>query len=529
MADGLPSTSVWGRPAASDAAKPAASLADIMSEELVTEIQKVEIADDERERLEILKMLREAGVPEYELDTSNDFQIAVELSVDPDISADEAMARQLQRELDREHELNAKFEASKSTGGVAKAVVGHDSYKYLREEEEERQADSSEDEEDFRELATNMLYQYKKPEFPPCGFRKDPSGNGNIITKHDKEITAAKNCERAMHFPTGVQTGDFVGHNISNRVFNSLRTHVKAESKRQQRLKDKDEQATNEATVDGQTRLILFKWINLTEFDEVDEVIATGKESAVLHARKNVDAEDEAHYAIKVYKMTLDAFKNRAEYVKDDFRFKNPRRVMKVWAEKEFLNLKRIHRAGLRCPIPLHLKKHVLLMTMIGHKEAAIRLKNVVWVDEEQRQKAYAQSKEIICRMYSECNLIHGDFSEFNLLYHDGDVYVIDVAQAMDLSHSRALMFLVRDIENILEFFHRIGTDDLPSSTALFNEVTGLDMDENDNLSVQVEAFETENRGIDRRKDKNCPANVELRAYNEERRNRSKSPAKDFN
>lgn len=47
------------------------------------------------------------------------------------------------------------------------------------------------------------------------------------------------------------------------------------------------------------------------------------------------------HYAIKVFKTTLANFRNRAEYVKDDFRFKNPRRVMKIWAEKEFMNLRR--------------------------------------------------------------------------------------------------------------------------------------------------------------------------------------------
>jgi hypothetical protein len=39
----------------------------------------------------------------------------------------------------------------------------------------------------------------------------------------------------------------------------------------------------------------------------------------------------------------LAGFKNRAEYVKNDFRFKNPRRVMKIWAEKEFLNLQRFN------------------------------------------------------------------------------------------------------------------------------------------------------------------------------------------
>lgn len=69
----------------------------------------------------------------------------------------------------------------------------------------------------------------------------------------------------------------------------------------------------------------------------------SGKESAVLHASRGLGTSTAEHFAIKVYKMTLDNFKNRVAYVKDDFRFKNPRRVMKVWAEKEFLNLKRYY------------------------------------------------------------------------------------------------------------------------------------------------------------------------------------------
>lgn len=53
------------------------------------------------------------------------------------------------------------------------------------------------------------------------------------------------------------------------------------------------------------------------------------------------EAEDgSTHYAIKVYKPSLASFKNRREYV-NDFRFKNPRGIMKIWAKKEFMNLKR--------------------------------------------------------------------------------------------------------------------------------------------------------------------------------------------
>ena len=52
--------------------------------------------------------------------------------------------------------------------------------------------------------------------------------------------------------------------------------------------------------------------------------------------------------AIKVFKTTLNEFKNRDRYIKDDYRFKarfgkqNPRKVVRMWAEKEMHNLKRL-------------------------------------------------------------------------------------------------------------------------------------------------------------------------------------------
>lgn len=63
-----------------------------------------------------------------------------------------------------------------------------------------------------------------------------------------------------------------------------------------------------------------------------------------------------------------------------------------------------------------------------------------------------------------------------------GTVYL----QAIDVSHPRSLFFLLRDIENVLEYFGRVGTEELPSATELFNEITGLCMDPEKNLLVQV-------------------------------------------
>lgn len=68
-------------------------------------------------------------------------------------------------------------------------------------------------------------------------------------------------------------------------------------------------------------------------------------------------------------------------YVSGDPRFKsysksNPRKMVKMWAEKELRNLARLHAAGIRCPKPLQLRTHVLVMEFIGQQGvAALRLK----------------------------------------------------------------------------------------------------------------------------------------------------------
>lgn len=131
-------------------------------------------------------------------------------------------------------------------------------------------------------------------------------------------------------------------------------------------------------------------------------------------------------------------------------------------------------------------------------------------------------------RMFKECKLVHGDLSEFNLLYH-GDVFVIDVAQAVDISHPHALVFLVRDIENVLNFFHKIDTPNLPTSTQLFNDITNLEMVEGKNLLVQVDTFEVENRNQAHKRDKARPADAEYQRYDEERKLNCSSPAQDYN
>ncbi len=79
-------------------------------------------------------------------------------------------------------------------------------------------------------------------------------------------------------------------------------------------------------------------------------------------------------------------------------------------------------------------------------------------------------------KMFQECNLIHADLSEYNMLWHDDRLWFIDVSQSIEPTHPRALEFLVRDCTNVVGFFQKVCQSDVMSVEQLFNYVSGLDI-----------------------------------------------------
>ena len=81
-----------------------------------------------------------------------------------------------------------------------------------------------------------------------------------------------------------------------------------------------------------------------------------------------------AHLAIKIYKTSILVFKDRDRYVTGEHRFrrgysKNPRKMVKLWAEKEMRNLRRLNAVGIRSPEPVEVRENVLVMSLIGNSE----------------------------------------------------------------------------------------------------------------------------------------------------------------
>lgn len=231
---------------------------------------------------------------------------------------------------------------------------------------------------------------------------------------------------------------------------------------------DKSDRATSEQVLDPRTRMILLQLINRGTIHTINGVLSTGKEANVYHALSDsVGAEPALHRAIKVYKTAILVFKDRDRYVSGEHRFRNGynkgsnRAMVKVWAEKEMRNLKRLWTAGVPCPEPLYLRLHVLVMGFIGDKKGwpAPRLRDAPVEDEKTWDALYLELLGLMRDMYQKCRLVHADLSEYNVLYHQKRLWIIDVSQSVEHDHPRSTEFLRMDIKNVGDFFRRKGVE----------------------------------------------------------------------
>ncbi|XP_060592591.1 serine/threonine-protein kinase RIO1-like [Ruditapes philippinarum] len=291
----------------------------------------------------------------------------------------------------------------------------------------------------------------------------------------------------------------YTGGRLTSSASSALTSKGKRLDDTRYRGKDKSDRATAEQVMDPRTRMILFKMLSRGVITEVNGCISTGKEANVYHAT----SKDGSDRAVKVYKTSILIFKDRDKYVSGEFRFRhgyckhNPRKMVKTWAEKEMRNLIRIHQAGILCPEPIILRSHVLVMGFIGTDSWPAPLLKDSDISESKARELYMQCIQILRTLYHECKLIHADFSEFNLLYHEGNLYVIDVSQSVEHDHPHALEFLRKDCTNVTEYFKKKGVSTL-TVKELFDFVTDISITD-DNLDDYLDKcmMITSNRTID--------------------------------
>eukprot|EP00758_Cryptobia_borreli_P017999 Tbor_TRINITY_DN6299_c0_g1::TRINITY_DN6299_c0_g1_i1::g.1751::m.1751/K07178/RIOK1; RIO kinase 1 len=222
------------------------------------------------------------------------------------------------------------------------------------------------------------------------------------------------------------------GRTMNQKVLNDLRAATQ-ETKARHDV-DRSERATVENVMDPRTRMILYKMVNSKLLLEVNGCISTGKEANVYYALSG----DGSSAAVKVYKTSILGFKDRDQYVSGEFRFQryckgNPRKMVRTWAEKEARNLTRLAKFDVMAPRVRMLRQHVLVMDFIGEDGwPAPRLKDVKFPSLTALNRCYVDLVASMRRMFQLCKLVHGDLSEYNLLFFNGRVYIIDVSQSVE-------------------------------------------------------------------------------------------------
>ena len=191
----------------------------------------------------------------------------------------------------------------------------------------------------------------------------------------------------------------------------------------------------------------------------IDYPISYGKEAVVYKG----EGED-GPVAIKIYRpKSAFLFGGMKDYIEDDKRFEKlplSRKdlLLQAWARKELDNLARIGEAGVPAPAPIAVKKNVLVMSYIGDRERpAPLLKDIDMKRGDEGPdwpSLFNKIKSYIQKMYSS-EIVHGDLSEYNLLWWEKELWVIDVGQSVLTSHPMAQDLLKRDVERMVSFFTR--------------------------------------------------------------------------
>jgi RIO kinase 1 len=222
------------------------------------------------------------------------------------------------------------------------------------------------------------------------------------------------------------------------------------------RRKDDDDRKSYDEVFNQQNLMRIYKLMSDGVLDRFDLTISTGKEGNVFRA----STVDGSFVAVKIFRTATATFGEMYKYVAGDPRFrgvggKNRSRLVMVWAEKEYMNLGLMHRAGVRVPSPIAVNKNILVMEYIGDEsEPARQLRNADLADPDAVARTIF---DYIALAYRKSSLVHSDLSEFNILMLGEEPVLIDLGQAVLKEHPHAQEWLERDVNNIVRYFRKQG------------------------------------------------------------------------
>jgi RIO kinase 1 len=210
----------------------------------------------------------------------------------------------------------------------------------------------------------------------------------------------------------------------------------------------------------------------LVEAGLVDSVIhqlMSGKEATIYLVRCGEEVR-----CAKVYKEADQrSFRQSVDYT-EGRKVRNTRRARamekgsrygrkakeEAWQSAEVSALAHLAAAGVRVPQPYNFIDGVLLMELVTDSEgnAAPRLNDVVFTPEQAREVHAVLIREVVRMLCA--GVVHGDLSEYNVLFGSEGPVIIDLPQAVDAAgNAHAGKMLERDVANLAAYFGRFAPE----------------------------------------------------------------------
>lgn len=201
--------------------------------------------------------------------------------------------------------------------------------------------------------------------------------------------------------------------------------------------------------------------------DELISGIKTGKEASVFLGKN-----PEGFVAVKMYTdLRVRSFRRDESY--REGRFIGDSRIEKaieqrsqkgldahqiLWVQEEFRQMKHLYEHGVNVPKAIAVNGISLIMEFIGDENGnpAPRISDLK-MEKQAAAEAFRQSVQNL-KLIVGSGRVHGDYSAFNILWHNEKAVIIDFPQVIEFkNHPNARAFLERDIRSLCKSFVKQG------------------------------------------------------------------------
>ena len=210
----------------------------------------------------------------------------------------------------------------------------------------------------------------------------------------------------------------------------------------------------------------------LSKMGFLDELICgikTGKEASVFLGKNS-----EGFVAVKMYTdLRVRSFKRDSSY--REGRFIGDSRIEKaidqgskagldahqiLWVQEGFRQMKHFFEHGVNVPKAIAVNGISLIMEFIGDENGnpAPRISDLR-MEKDEADEAFRQSIQNL-KQIVKSGRVHGDYSTFNILWHNGKAVVIDFPQVIEFKNNpNAISFLERDVRSLCKSFMKQGVN----------------------------------------------------------------------